>query len=64
MVNDLDEPIFNGTPGSPQKWQVWVWSLAIVIGIVTEVIRYEKKKKEKTIQTKDVGLSDTQHKTI
>ena len=63
MENELNNPIFPNTPQSPPKWLVILWGLSMVMAIVTEVVRYEKKTKEETIQTEDVGLSDTHHQS-
>jgi len=55
-------------PTVPPTWVMVLWGISIIVAITTEVIRYEKNQKKtktevRTEQTKDVGLSDTYHKS-
>ena len=50
MENELTDPAFNNTPQAPEKWQVIVWCLCIVVAVTTEVVRHKIEKNKTEIK--------------
>tara|TARA_X000001036_G_scaffold129626_1_gene122577 strand:+ start:75 stop:269 length:195 start_codon:yes stop_codon:yes gene_type:complete len=62
MENELTDPAFNNTPQAPEKWQVIVWCLCIVVAVTTEVVRHKIKKEiDVKSEVKKVKKSENKH---